>query len=165
VTLGARAAGTAAAPAVLAWRSPLAEPARRRATEAAAALTYDGRAFATQIRDSASVAAGYRLRVLGERLLRSKTLEEVTTRVLESEEMRLVLQHITHSPELRAALADQSAGLAGDMADGMRSRTEVADATAERFARSLIRRRPRADASARDVAPVGDVMSPSDVAP
>jgi hypothetical protein len=80
-------------------------------------------------------------------ILDSRMIDELTAKLLDSDEMRLILDHVTRSPELRAALAQQTAGLAGDMAEGVRSRTVVADAAAERFARSLLRRRPRTDSS------------------
>lgn len=73
----------------------------------------------------------------------ARLVDEVTGRVLASEEMRRLLEYVTKSPELRAALAAQSAGLATDMAVGFRSRTSAADATAERLANSLRRRRQR----------------------
>lgn len=193
VSLGVRVAGVAVAPAALAWQSPLAAPLRRRAADASATLTFDGR----RRRETAAVTAGYRVRVLGERILRSgvvdevidrllttgafdhvvtvvinhpateamitsafddpgvdrliasildsRLIDEVTARLLDSDEMRLILDHVTRSPELRAALAAQTAGLAGDMAEGVRSRTVIADDAAERFARGLFRRRPRTD--------------------
>jgi hypothetical protein len=77
------------------------------------------------------------------RVMDSRLIDELTARLLESEEMALVLDYVTRSPELRAALAHQTAGLAEDVAVGVRSRTVVADATAERFARRLIGRRHR----------------------
>jgi len=195
MTLGVRAAGVAVMPAAVALRSPLTAPARRRAADTAAVLVRDGHATAARLRESAQINAGYRMRVLGERVLRSgvaeeivdrllatgafdqvvtviinhpateamissafddpgvdrlvasvldsRLVDEITAGLLDSDEMRLILDHITRSPELRAALAQQTAGLADDMAEGVRSRTVVADDAAERFARSLFRRRPR----------------------
>lgn len=70
-----------------------------------------------------------------------KLVDDVTDRVLASDEMRRVLGFVMSSPELRAALAQQSAGLATDMASGMRVRTSAADATAERLVRALLRGR------------------------
>jgi hypothetical protein len=70
-----------------------------------------------------------------------RLVDQVTDQVLASEEMRRVLEYVTKSPELRAALAEQGAGLAEDMAVGVRARTSAADAAAERAVRSLIRRR------------------------
>jgi hypothetical protein len=77
------------------------------------------------------------------RVMDSRLIDELTVRLLESEEMRLVLDYVTRSPELRAALAHQTAGMAEDVAVGVRSRTVVADDAAERFARRLIGRRHR----------------------
>jgi len=77
------------------------------------------------------------------RVMDSRLIDELTARLLESDEMRLVLDYVTRSPELRAALAHQTAGLADDVAAGMRTRTAVADVAAENFARRLIGRRHR----------------------
>jgi len=77
------------------------------------------------------------------RVMDSRLIDELTARLLASEEMRLVLDYVTRSPELRAALAHQTAGLADDVAAGVRSRTAVADVAAENFARRLIGRRHR----------------------
>jgi hypothetical protein len=77
------------------------------------------------------------------KVMDSRFVDELTAQLLASEELRLILDYVTRSPELRAALAQQTAGLAGDVAAGVRSRTVVADDAAERFARSLLRRRPR----------------------
>jgi hypothetical protein len=74
-------------------------------------------------------------------VMESRLIDELTAQLLVSDEMQLVLEYITRSPELRAALAHQTAGLADDVAVGVRSRTYAADAVAERFARALIRRR------------------------
>lgn len=74
------------------------------------------------------------------RVIDSRMVIELTARLLESEEMDLILGHVMRSPELRAALAHQGAGLAGDVAVGVRSRTAVADAAAERLARAVLRR-------------------------
>jgi hypothetical protein len=79
------------------------------------------------------------------RVIDSRLADELTARLLESEELRLILDYVTRSPELRAALAHQTAGLADDLAVGMRSRTLRGDAAAERFARRLLRRGERAE--------------------
>jgi hypothetical protein len=79
------------------------------------------------------------------RVMDSRLIDEVTARALESEQFRLVIEHITRSPEVRAALRRQTVGLADDVAVGVRSRTVLADDAAERFARGLLkRRRPQA---------------------
>jgi hypothetical protein len=77
------------------------------------------------------------------RVMDSRMVDDVVERLLESDEMRLILDYVTRSPELRAALAHQTAGLAGDVAVGVRSRTVAADDATERVARSLFRRRQR----------------------
>jgi hypothetical protein len=77
-------------------------------------------------------------------VMESGMIDELVARLLDSDEMRLILDHVTRSPELRAALAHQTAGLAGDVAVGVRARTVVADDAAERFARGLFRRPRRA---------------------
>ena len=49
-------------------------------------------------------------------------LDELVSRLLESHEFQQILERVTRSPELRSALAHQTAGMAGDVADGMRSK-------------------------------------------
>jgi hypothetical protein len=70
----------------------------------------------------------------------SRLLDQLTSRVLESEEFRQVLRYVTTSPELRAALSQQTAGFAEDVTVGVRSRTVTADDAVEKAARSLLRR-------------------------
>jgi hypothetical protein len=77
------------------------------------------------------------------RVMESRLVDGITAQLLASDEMQLILDYITRSPELRAALTRQTAGMAEDVALGVRSRTYDADATAERFARRLLRRRPK----------------------
>lgn len=74
------------------------------------------------------------------RVMDSRMLDELVTRLLESNEFQQILERVTRSPELRSALAHQTAGMAGDVADGMRSKTVGADLAVERFARALVRR-------------------------
>jgi hypothetical protein len=69
-------------------------------------------------------------------------LDEVVDRVLASEELRRVVEHISESAEVRAALTRQSMGLVDEVAGSARTRTVRADALAERVARSILRRRP-----------------------
>jgi hypothetical protein len=77
------------------------------------------------------------------RVMESRLVDGITAQLLASEEMQAILDYVTRSPELRAALAHQTAGMAEDVAVGVRSRTYNADETAERFARRLLRRRPK----------------------
>ena len=82
------------------------------------------------------------------RVMDSRLVDDVTAQLLASEELQLVLEYITRSPELRAALAHQTAGLADDVAVGVRTRTFAADETAERIARAVFRRKRRPEAAA-----------------
>ena len=54
-----------------------------------------------------------------------------------------MIARIAEGPELRAAVAAQSAGLADMVAEEIRDRSVAADDSAERLARSLIPRRWR----------------------
>jgi hypothetical protein len=73
----------------------------------------------------------------------SEAFDRLLDRVLASEELDRVVTQIAESDEVRGALAEQSAGMADDVADQLRVRAMAADLLLERFARSLIRR-PRA---------------------
>jgi hypothetical protein len=77
----------------------------------------------------------------------SKLFDELLNRVLASEQLDRVVAHIAESDEVRDALRQQSAGMADEVTGELRSRTIAADASLERFARSVIRRRraPRDD--------------------
>jgi hypothetical protein len=75
-----------------------------------------------------------------DRVMDSRMLDELVARLLQSHEFQQILERVTRSPELRSALAHQTAGMAGDVADGVRSKTVVADLAVERFARSIVRR-------------------------
>jgi hypothetical protein len=86
------------------------------------------------------VLADPALERLVERVLASPMADSLTTQLISSDEMQIVLEHVTRSPELRAALSRQTAGLAEDMAVGVRARTAHADATSERIAKHVIRR-------------------------
>jgi Glu-tRNA(Gln) amidotransferase subunit E-like FAD-binding protein len=77
------------------------------------------------------------------RVLESELLDAATARFLESEEIERVIERIAHGPELRAAVAAQSAGLADLVADEVRGRSRSGDEVAERLARSLVPRRWR----------------------
>ena len=76
------------------------------------------------------------------KVMESRLVDDLTDQVLASEELQRVVSHIAQSPELRAAIAEQSVGLAGELADQVRARTVVADERAERAARRLLRRKP-----------------------
>lgn len=77
------------------------------------------------------------------RVLESELLDAATARFLESEEIERVIERIAHGPELRAAVAAQSAGLADLVAEEVRGRSRSGDDVAERLARSLVPKRWR----------------------
>jgi hypothetical protein len=79
-------------------------------------------------------------RLLAPDVLDSRVLLELTDRVMASEEMQRVIAHIASSPELRAAIAEQSSGLADEMVEGVRRRTVSLDDVAERTVRGWLRR-------------------------
>jgi hypothetical protein len=60
--------------------------------------------------------------------------------VMASDEMQHVIAHIASSPELRAAIAEQTSGLADEMVAGVRQRTVSMDDVAERTVRGWLRR-------------------------
>jgi hypothetical protein len=64
----------------------------------------------------------------------------LTDRVLQSAEMRRILETVAASPEIRTAVAEQSAGIATDVAAGVRSRSVRLDDAAEQAVRGLFRR-------------------------
>jgi hypothetical protein len=51
-----------------------------------------------------------------------------------------VISHIASSPELRAAIAEQTTGLTDEMVAGVRQRTVSLDDVAERTVRGWLRR-------------------------
>jgi hypothetical protein len=73
--------------------------------------------------------------------LDSRLVIELTDRILLSREMQRAVEHLASAPELRRALAEQSSGLADDMVDGLRQRSESMDEAAERTVRRWLRRR------------------------
>jgi hypothetical protein len=75
-------------------------------------------------------------------VVHSSLFDRMLDRVLASEQLDRVVAQIAESDEVRDALRQQSAGMADEVTDELRSRTIAADARLERFARSLIRRRP-----------------------
>jgi uncharacterized RDD family membrane protein YckC len=79
-------------------------------------------------------------RVVTEALASPRTLQ-LTDRALASEEMQRALRHVSSSPELRDAVARQTAGLAEEVVGGVRASAVRLDDGAER----IVRRRSRAD--------------------
>ena len=54
-----------------------------------------------------------------------------------------VINQLAENPEIRELVTTQSVGMAGEMVDGVRSRTVTADTLLERVARGLLNRPPR----------------------
>jgi hypothetical protein len=79
-------------------------------------------------------------RLLAPDVLDSPVLLEITDRVMASDEMQRVIAHIASSPELRAAIAEQTTGLTEEMVAGVRQRTVSLDDVAERTVRGWLRR-------------------------
>ena len=75
-------------------------------------------------------------------VMESRLVADLTDHVVHSEELQRVVSAVSQSPELRSAIAESSASLAGEVADQVRARTVVADDRAERVARRLLRRKP-----------------------
>jgi hypothetical protein len=82
---------------------------------------------------------GFERLVLG--VVHSELFDHLLDRVLASEQLERVVTQIAESDEVTEALRQQSAGMADEVGDELRSRTIAADAMLERFARALIRRR------------------------
>jgi hypothetical protein len=87
------------------------------------------------------------LQQLGAEVMASETATAMTRQFLDTDAMQLIVDYIAHSQAVREVLAEQTAGIADDMADGLRERTVKADDAVEHWARALLRR-PRRDGSA-----------------
>jgi pantoate kinase len=94
-----------------------------------------------------------------DRVLRSREVRRILIETLERPELeRLlaealdsravdramagVIERVADSPEVRRAIAQQSVGLADEVAEQVRTRAAAGDDVAERLARRLLRRRP-----------------------
>ena len=75
-------------------------------------------------------------------VMESGLASDLTERFLASDELQRVVAQVAQSPAMRAAIAESSASLAGELADEVRTRTVAADDRAERTARRLFRRKP-----------------------
>jgi hypothetical protein len=149
VLVGRRAARAGLGPARAAYRSPLGAPWRAIApglAESGAATRRRAQAEAEAALKRALERESPRLERLLVLVLDSRLLLELSDRVIRSQEMQQLIGQIASSPELRAALAAQSTGLADEMAAGVRRRTATMDDVAERTVRSWLRR-PRPEPS------------------
>ena len=77
-----------------------------------------------------------------------RLVDRIVERLLESEELWLVVEEIARSPAVTQAIGQQGAGLADQVADQVRLRSQHADARLERVARRLLRRRSVVEGSA-----------------
>jgi hypothetical protein len=75
----------------------------------------------------------------------SRLLDQAFSRLLENEELWVLIDEIAQSPAVTEAITQQSLGFADEVADEVNQRTRRADAIAERIARRLLRRRARID--------------------
>ena len=62
-----------------------------------------------------------------------RVLVQATDRALSGPELQLVIEHVAASPEVRAALQQQSTTLAQEMAEGLRSKAESLDEVADQL--------------------------------
>lgn len=88
----------------------------------------------------ASMLEEERTRRIVEQALDSRLAAEVTDHLLQSPEVERAVEQIASSAAVRAALANQTTSLAGDLAAGVRRRAERLDDSAERTARRWLRR-------------------------
>ena len=75
----------------------------------------------------------------------SRLFDQLVVRLLESEELWMLVDEIAQSPAVTDAITQQSLGFADEVADEVNVRTRRADAIAERIARRLLRRRARVE--------------------
>ncbi|MBO9532004.1 MAG: hypothetical protein J7513_03410 [Solirubrobacteraceae bacterium] len=73
-------------------------------------------------------------------LLESEATITLTEQVLSSPEMQRLIETIASSDEIRQVVAEQSAGLASDVTEGVRARSVRLDDAAEQAVRGLFRR-------------------------
>jgi uncharacterized RDD family membrane protein YckC len=81
--------------------------------------------------------------------LESPAVEEAWRRLLASDEAQQLVQRIAEAPEIRAAIASQSAGLFEDMARQARRVAQRLDDALERLVRRVLFRRQRAEPTDR----------------
>jgi uncharacterized RDD family membrane protein YckC len=92
--------------------------------------------------------------------LDSRLTVDLTDKMVRSPAFRHVLYGVLSSPELRAALTDQSTSFAQEIAEGLRQRLRRLDDTAERKPRHWFRRPPQAHVSAEsDLVPYAGVAT------
>ena len=80
---------------------------------------------------------------IADKLLEDGIADAVVARLLESEELWVLVDEIASSPAVTDAISHQSAGVAEQMAVAVRDRSRTADARLERIARRALRRGDR----------------------
>jgi len=88
----------------------------------------------------ASMLEEERTRRLVEQTLDSRLATQVADHLLQSPELERAVEQIASSAAVRAALAQQTTSLAGELTAGVRRRAERLDDAAERMARRWLRR-------------------------
>ena len=81
-------------------------------------------------------------RLIGQ-AIESRLADQAVARLLDSEELWLLVEEIAESPAVTDAITQQGFGFADEVAGGMRARSRNADAWLERTARRALRRPPR----------------------
>ncbi len=76
-------------------------------------------------------------------VVNSRLADRVIDNLLESDEMQRIVEYIANSPEVAAAITQQSAGLVTHYTAEAAGRAQEADATAERIVRRVLLRRQR----------------------
>jgi len=95
-----------------------------------------------------------------EKVLASPQTKETVDRLVRSDEVRLAIKEVVASPEVRSALAEQSVGLAEEMAAEIRGRTvELDDRIEARFRRRSQRGSSFAGLATRGVVLVIDALA------
>ena len=99
---------------------------------------------------------------VADRLLSDGLVEQTTTRVLESEDLWVLVEQIARSPAVTDAIARQSVGFADQVAGGVRARSRSADTWLEQRARRMLKRR---GTKPPDSVPPPDPIPPPDAVP
>jgi hypothetical protein len=76
------------------------------------------------------------------RVIESRLLDEAVVRLLQSDDLWLLVDEIARSPAVTAAITQQSLGFADQVAGGVRARSRSADVWLESATRRALRRRP-----------------------
>jgi hypothetical protein len=90
------------------------------------------------------VLASAQAAAVPQRVIDSRLIDEFVDRLLESEELWVLVDEIARSPAVTDAISTQGIGFADQVAGVVRDRSRTADARVERIARRLLRRRPEA---------------------